>query len=142
MTARTETNALQHRVFQRTGINLSFDDANTLRRAEIALGRWGELECGDSNTYNAWAIERGDDGTGEGVPYMVTHHYRHGNGKDTVTRRRIPDREAGALRRVADVCKRNGLYFFHQTDPRGCSLYVSNEPLPDNNYSRGVSCCA
>lgn len=132
MTARTETNALQHRVFQRTGINLSFDDANTLRRAEIALGRWGEVECGNGGN---WYIQR-DEVTG--VPYR---HYC-GDSQREPKPYRIPDREAGALRRVADVCKRNGLHYYHQTDPRGCALYVSNEPLPDNNYSSGVSCCA
>ena len=134
MTARTETNALQYRIFQRTGVSLSFDDANTLRRAEIALQRWAEQECGDSGPYSSWAIER-DETTG--LPYLCT--YPHG-GKER--RRRIPDREAGALRRVAEVCKRNGLHFYHQGDPRGCALYVSNEPLPDHNYTRGVACCS
>lgn len=128
MTARTETNALQHRVFARTGISLSFDDANTLRRAEISLGRWGEAMC---NGY----VQR-DENTGK--PYGINRMIA-----GSVERRfQVADREAGALRRIADVCKRNGLHYYHQTDPRGCSLYVSNEPLPDNNYSRGVSCCA
>lgn len=140
MTARTETNALQHRIFARTGVSLSFDDANTLRRAEIALRRWGELECGNSDQWRSWMIER-DEKTG--IPHMVTHRtFRiDGEFKTTITRRRIPDREAGALRRVADVCQRNGLHFYHQGDPRGCALYVSNEPMPDHNYTRGVACC-
>ena len=46
----------------------------------------------------------------------------------------------GALRRVADVCERLGLHFYHQGDPRGCSLYVDNEPIPDNNYTRAIAC--
>ena len=133
MTARTETNALQHRIFTRTNVSLSFEDANTLRRAEIALSRWGELECGDGNDHMSWSIER-DDKTG--VPYRCI--YPH---KGDMRRYRIADKEAGALRRIAEVCKRNGLHFFHQTDPRGCSLYVHNEPLPDHNYTQGVACC-
>ena len=135
MTARTETNALQHIIFTRTGVSLSFDDANTLRRAEIALGRWGELECGDGNG----CIER-DEKTG--IPYWYNANARYVDPNDRRAWRRIPDREAGALRRIAEVCKRTGLHFYHQTDPRGCSLYVSNEPLPENDYTRGVACCA
>ena len=139
MSARQATNALQHAVFTRTGISLGFDDANTLRRAERTLHRWAELECGDGNSYGAWAIAR--DENGEGPPFMVRHYFRHGAGKDTVTRSRIADKEAGALRRIAEVCERTGLHYFHQTDPRGCALYVSNQPLPDNNYTHGVACC-
>ena len=134
MSARDETNALQHTIFQRTGVSLDFSDANTLRRAQITLQRWAEQECGDANEYASWGIER-DESTS--IPYMC----RYGNnGKDN--RWRVPDREAGALRRVAEVCKRNGLHFYHQTDPRGCSLYVDREPLPENNYTRGIACCA
>ena len=134
MTARNETNALQHRIFSRTGISLAFDDANSLRRAELTLQRWGEQECGDSNDYNSWSIER-DETTGK--PYRCV--YPH---KGEMRRYLVPDREAGALKRVAEICKRNNLHFFHQTDPRGCALYVSNEPLTDSAYTNGVSCCA
>jgi hypothetical protein len=122
------------------GISLSFDEANTLRRAEKVLQRWSELECGDGNSYGSWAIER--DENGEGAPFMVHHHYQHGNGKDWTSRTKIADREAGALRRVKAICQAHGLHFYHQTDPRGCALYVSTEPLPDHNYTRGVACCA
>ena len=139
MTARAETRALMQHLGAR-GISLDFDEANTLRRAQITLHRWGEQECGDSSNYGAWCIER--DENGEGLPYMVNHIYRHGKGKDTVTRTRIADREAGALRRVKAICQAHGLHYYHQTDPRGCALYVSREPLPDHNYTHGVACCA
>lgn len=132
--ARNATHALQAAIFRRTQVSLSFDDANTLRRAELTLQRWAEGECGDGNDYASWAIER-DEKTG--IPYRVT--YPH---KGDVRRYRIADREAGALRRVREVCERNGLSWFHQTDPRGCALYVSNEPLNDSDYTRGVACCA
>ena len=140
MTARQATNALQHTIFTRCNVSLSFDDANTLRRAELALQRWGEQECGDSNEHASWCIERDEDGK----PYHMRQNYysKHGQGQPQTIRYRIPDRERGALRRIAEVCKRNGLHYFHQTDPRGCALYVSNEPLTDSYYSRGVACCA
>jgi hypothetical protein len=137
MTARQDTNEIQ-RNLERRGIALPFSEVNTLRRAELTLHRWAELECGDGNDYGSWAIER-DETTGK--PYMVRHHYRHGAGKNTVSRTRIPDREAGALKRVAAICKEHGLHFYHQTDPRGCALYINNEPMPDFNYNRGVAVC-
>lgn len=67
--------------------------AATLRRAEMTLHRWAELECGDGNDYASWAIERDDD---TGKPYMA--RYPH-NGP--ASRTAIADRETGALRRVA-----------------------------------------
>jgi hypothetical protein len=118
------------------GISLSFDEANTLRRAELTLQRWGEMECGDSGPFASWAIER-DEQTG--VPYRAVYPHK---GERAPYRTRIADREAGALRRVKAICQAHGLHFYHQTDPRGCALYVSNEPLPDHNYTRGVACCA
>jgi len=120
--------ALYHR-----GIDVSFADANALRRAQITLQRWGEAECGDSNEYASYSVER-DETTG--IPYRCV--YRHDS--NGVKRYRIADRERGALKRVQDICKRYGLHYFHQTDPRGCSLYIEREPLPDSNYTRGIAC--
>ena len=105
--------------------------ACTLRRAEMTLHRWAELECGDGNDYASWSIERDEE---SGKPYMC--HYPH---QGTATRSLIADREAGALRRVAAVCAELGLYYFHQGDPRGCALYVSREPLNGSNYSNGMA---
>jgi hypothetical protein len=133
MTARNETYALMQHLGAR-GISLSFDEANTLRRAQLTLHRWAELECGDGNDYASWSIER-DEATGK--PFFC--RYPH-DGK--MYRTRIADREAGALKRVKAICGAHGLHFYHQTDPRGCALYVSNEPLLDHNYTRGVACCA
>jgi hypothetical protein len=40
-------------------------------------------------------------------------------------RHRIADREAGALKRIGAVLANHGtLWSYHQTDPRGCALYV------------------
>lgn len=133
MTARQATLALKNRLGMQ-GIYLSFDEANTLRRAQLTLHRWAEQECGDSNSYGSWSIER-DENTG--IPYMC--RYPHDR---AVCRSRIPDREAGALRRIKAICKEHGLHYYHQTDPRGCALYVGKGSLPDYAYTRGVSCCA
>lgn len=134
MSARQDTRELLSRL-ERQGINATFDQANTLRRAEKTLRRWYELECGDSNDYASWAIER--DENGDGPPFMVT--YPHSENKSR--RYRIPDRENGAKRRVERVAKELGLHVYYQTDPRGAALYVSPEPFPEFDHNRGV-CCA
>jgi hypothetical protein len=113
-------------------IGVSYEQAETLRRASMTLHRWAELECGDSNDYAGWSIER-DEKTN--VPYLVT--YPH-TGKSR--RRKVADREGGALKRITAILKPLGLHFYHQTDPLGCALYVSKEPLTDQNYSsRGIA---
>lgn len=100
--------------------------ARTLRRAQMTLHRWAEEECNGT-------IERDEF---SGIPQR-----RPANDYQRLAGWPIPDREAGALRRVAEVCKAAGLHYYHQTDPRGCALYVSAEPLTDQNYStRGIAC--
>lgn len=133
MSARNDTIALMQTLNAR-GVAADFDAANTFRRAQLTLHRWAELECGDGNDYCSWSIERDDETQ---FPYFVT--YPH-TGKSY--RRRIADKERGALRRVAEVCKRLNAHYYHHTDPRGCALYVGSEPLTDSYYNRGVACCA
>ena len=114
---------------------ITVDDCNTLRRAAMILARWGCLECGDCNNFASWAIER-DEQTD--IPYLVTHPYN----SNKILKRRIPDREKGASPRIDKICTRVGLFFYHQTDPRGWPLYVDKEPLPDDNYNRGIGIAA
>ena len=134
MSARNDTFELQD-IFQRRGIRLSWDEVNTLRRAQITLQGWSEQECGNTNDHCSWSIER-DETTGK--PYRVI--YPHSEGKSR--RYAIPDRESGALRRVAAICQAHGLHFYRQTDPRGCALYVDSQPISDSDYNRAVACCA
>ncbi len=126
-------------------LGISFQDADSLRRIEMTLGRWGCLECGDSNEYGSWAIER-DEKTER--PYMVRHNWRHGQGKDTVTRYPVPDREKGAIKRTEAILSRYpSLWYYYQTDPRGASLYVGRRAdIPEMGdlsslYTRGVAVC-
>jgi hypothetical protein len=133
---------------------ISFDDATALRRISMTLHRWHELECGDGNDYGSWAIARGSK-TGkvfthddDGAPYLEHHHYLHGRGKDYVSYTRLPDRERGALKRLAALILRYpGFAFYVQGDPRGCALYILR---PDDLkgvedihscYNRGVAVC-
>lgn len=131
MTSRDQTYDLMRRLSYR-GIELDFNAANTLRRAQLTLHRWAEKECGDGNDYVSWAIER-DEQTG--IPYMCYHRFTQPKAECY----RIADLEKGALRRVKAIADAHSLAFYHQTDPRGCSLYVSKEPIADHNYTQGVA---
>lgn len=139
----------------------SYDDASALRRISMTLHRWHELECGDSNNFASWVITRGrmrtfvpEEGKSvrqfehdeAGKPFM--EHHAHSEKKARYTP--IPDRERGALKRLAKIMARYpGFASYVQGDPRGCALYIvpktglfSSNPSPDYlaaNYSRGIA---
>lgn len=129
-------------------LGFTFEESVSMRRIERTLSRWAEAECGDANGN---AIER-DEVTGK--PFRT--FYSGANGKRS--RYAIADREAGALNRLAAICKARdtradafatGDYIiaYHQGDCRGCSLYlVRSKDVPagadiDSYYSRGVAVC-
>jgi|SRR5215510_1612777 len=157
----TKREALRQTQQENTLLDLGFtrDEAIALRRISMTLQRWYELECGNSNDYGSWAIEREDNG--DGKPFMVHHHYLHGRGKDYTTRTPIADREAGAVRRLTKIiADRNDreagalltdvkdeismLSYFLQTDPRGAALYILRPgDVPagearESYYNRGI----
>jgi hypothetical protein len=88
-----------------------------------------------------------------GRPFLGHHHYRHGQGKDSVTYTPLADRERGALKRLDKIMARYpGFASYVQTDPRGCSLYILPPALlaryPDGAngdvgsfYSSGIAVC-
>lgn len=102
-------------------LGFTHDETETLRLAQLTLHRWAERECNGE-------VER-DEKTGK--VYAV----------NTLTgeRRRytVPDRETGAWKRVEAVVSACNLRMqgitgnrdldlvaYHQTDPRGCALYL------------------
>lgn len=120
-------------------VGFPLEEALSLRRIEMALHRWHELECGDGNDWASWAIER-DETTGR--PYRAT--YPH-TGKSY--RRSVPDREAGAQKRLAAIMARHpALVSYIQGDCRGCALYIvrrsdlGDRPL-DSAYTCGIAVC-
>lgn len=123
-------NELEH-IAERLGV-ASVVDLYALRRSSMTLRRWFERECGDSNNYASFAIER-DERTG--IPYQV--YIAHRDGK--TTRYRIPDLEGGARKRIAEICARLNLHYYIQTDPRGCALYIARDELDTCNYTRGYA---
>lgn len=107
----------------------------------MTFHRWDELECGDSNDFNSWAIER-DETTGK--PYM--HVYPH-NGKSS--RRPIADRERGAQRRLDAIMTAHPEFIaYHQGDCRGAALYLLRRSdlrvgeSVDSVYTRGFCVAA
>lgn len=126
-------------LFQRLeNLGFTYEEARQLRRIEMTLHRWAELECGVEGANPQWTlcVER-DEKTNR--PMM--RRMGPGYGGQYVDRSwPIADREAGALRRLkAIVYARNRrepsgfIIPYHQTDPRGCALYlVKAEDLQGN----------
>jgi len=118
-------------------LGFTFSEADNLRRIEMTLHRWAEAECNGD-------IQR-DGEAGDGKPYREYGNYVAAN--DPRRRHYVPDRERGALKRLAALMKgRSGLWYYHQGDPRGCALYVGKGAdrgaLPvDQAYNRGVAVC-
>ena len=116
-----------------TGLGISSGDAMTLRRVAMTLHRWQELTCGT----DLGAIERDED-TGR----CYWQNGRH----DTGRRWRTPDREKGAVKRLAAIMTRYpALDSYVQGDPRGASLYIlrpgdiPDGADPDAYFSRGIA---
>lgn len=114
-------------------------ESEQLRRISNTLHRWHELECGTGTNHADYTIERDQDGT----PYLVTHLY--GQGVSKTYRRRIADRETGAIRRLgAILAQHQPLAAYIQTDPRGAPLYILRPgDVPEGSdpatcYSRGI----
>ena len=47
----------------------------------------------------------------------------------------VPDHETAALKRIDDTCKRIGIHYYIQDDPRGETLYIAAKPIHSNTYS-------
>lgn len=151
----TKREAVRQTQQENTLLELGFtrDEAAALRRISMTLQRWFELECGNSNDYGSWVIERDEDG--DGKPFMVHHHYSHGQGKDSVSRTPIADREMGARKRLDRIIAARNKRDYHpiiksdvsayiQSDPRGAALYILRPgDIPEGAdasayYNRGI----
>lgn len=126
---------------ERLGVDV--ETADKLRRIEKAFSRWDELECGTGEGQAQRSIER-DDETGKPF-YRVQYPRSDGSWSDTLTP--TADREAQAEKRLAKIMAGlPHLVAYHQSDPRGPSLYlVEREKLNGDKleeaYTRGVAVC-
>jgi len=131
-----------------TAIGIDYHDALALRRVAMTLHRWHELECGDGNDYASWAVARGRKVNGSfeydeaGAPFIEKHIHAENKARSYP----IPDRERGALKRLAAIMARYpSLATYVQGDPRGASLYILRPgdvpagELAESYYSRGVA---
>lgn len=115
--SRTTSKEITEVTCRLTKLGFGYEEIAALRRIAGTLHRWAELECGDSNDVVSWSIER-DEETKK--PYRVI--YPHSG---SMYRIPIADREAGALKRLAGIMAAHPeLTSYHQTDPRGASLYI------------------
>ena len=114
-------------------------ETEQLRRISLTLSHWAERECNED-------IETRDDGSA-----WVTDHSPFSTGKTY----RIPNREAGALRRLAAILRPHArkLTCYHQQDPRGAALYIISKarmreyakrytvPMSDSGRKFDLDCC-
>ncbi len=111
-------------------------DVDKLFRIEKTLARWSEHECNGN-------IQRDGD-AGDGAPRW----YYGFDGPGPTRSYPIPDRERGALKRLAAImAKYPTLRAYNQGDPRGCSLYIVRAAdIPEGKdidafYNRGCAVC-
>lgn len=91
-------------------LGITWDEAESLRRASMTLQRWGEMECNHD-------VQR-DEKTGK-----VWVRFCRDNGTMTFPLQ-VRDRETGALKRCKAIADAHGLVFYHQSDPRGAQVYI------------------
>lgn len=130
MSARDRIDLLAKRLCP---LGVEYSDVASLRRISMTLDRWHELECGSDRG----AIER-DEKTG--IPYWYNANARYAQANDPRCYSRVPDRERGALKRLAAIMQHYPtLAAYVQGDPRGCSLYVGPKADIAADYTRGVA---
>lgn len=116
-------------------VGFSYDEAQQLRRIEMTLQHWSEEEC------NGTIQRDGDNGDGKPCRYYERQNGEHFRGGI------IPDREAGALKRLAKIMEgKPELVSYHQGDPRGCALYIVKKADLNGSdigsvYTRGIAVC-
>lgn len=126
-------------------LNISYQDAEALRRISMTLRNWFELECGTGDGRVTRSIEREDNG--EGKPF-VRVQFAGFDGTWHDNKYPIADREAGARRRLAAIMApyKRRLAVYIQGDCRGAALHILRKGKDikpgeriDSVYSRGVA---
>ncbi len=118
MRARDKNELLMLRLQQRR-IEVTLEQAQQLRRAEMTLRAWATKVCNGDAQRNE----------GEEMPPLYDR-----NGY------KIRDMETPALKRVEAICDELGIYYYYQEDPRGAALWVMRKPLSEKNYYYGICC--
>jgi hypothetical protein len=113
-------------------------DAVALRKHAMTLHGWDEQCCGMSDASKSWCIVRDDETR---APFREVHPHRGESFREP-----IADRERHAIRAIAKVMAEHPDWvWFHQTDPRGASLYIIRKgDIPEGRkasefYTRGIA---
>ena len=120
---KRQTQRLQH-ITNALGLDVS--DVRHLLTQEKFLHSWHEKECGNDYGCIQW-----EDVNGTERPFWLSNrNYKTSPMRDNYIPRRA---------RLAEWCAERGLHFYIQPDPRGCALYVSRQPIPENNYTQATA---
>ncbi len=133
-------------------LGFTYEESVALRRIEMTLRRWAEAECNGEIFRSETTNKPFRAQNVRGVAFGSTERIWP-----------IADREAGALKRLAAIIDNrnlrcspdsledfNDVLAYHQTDPRGCMLYLvkrsdlshGGEKLPiETAYVRGLAVC-
>lgn len=57
---------------------------------------------------------------------------------DEVASQKADKRENKLTNEAGLIANNLGVYIYFQTDPRGATIYIDNEPIPENNYTRAI----
>ena len=124
-------------------LGFSTDEALSLRRIQLTLDRWNELECGTGDDRVTISIER-DEETEK--PFLRRQFMGYG-GQWKDIRTPCADREKGALKRLDKIMSAHPEFVaYHQGDCRGCALYIVrkadlNGQDINSCYTRGIAVC-
>jgi len=117
----TQKDALARLYFRLFQAGFDASEAQALHGIAMTLSRWDEAECNGD-------IQR-DEETGK--PYRY-YGCSYGAANAIINKYPCADREAGAMKRLVELLTSHPEFtFYHQRDPRGCSLYlVKPEDIP------------
>jgi hypothetical protein len=141
-TTKRQRTAAFFDMMSRVGFTTS--ETETLLKAERALQRWHEMECGTGDDRVSVSVERDEE---SGKPFRRVQ-YMGAGGKWIDRKEPCRDMEKVAMKRVAGVLEgKAGLSAYIQGDPRGCALYILRSgDVPEGKepcqyYNRGVAVC-
>lgn len=112
--------------------NMTVSEISKLVIIAKKLHQLNELICGyDSGDFTVYGYECQETGN----MYKVILH----NSTGSECKIKIRNSYMTIKDRLNELCKKYGIYFYVQTDPRGCPLYVSDKPLDASNYLDGIA---
>jgi hypothetical protein len=79
----------------------------------------------DKNSYN-WLRRKGEE----------LHHLYEENCNGTIEEADYEKRTGELYEKADRKAKELGLFIYYQTDPRGATIYVDKQDIPEDNYTR------